>query len=175
MDALRDFLKPGLCAVLLGSSGAGKSTLLNCLAGRDLQKVKEVREDDHRGRHTTTSRTLFRLDSGALIIDTPGLRELQLWTDMDGVDGAFSDIEDLAARCRFKDCRHQEEPGCAVREALESGALDEGRLESWKKLRREVEYLERRGDKSAELAERAKWKQINKSMRSFQKANRGLR
>ena len=104
-------LLPGVTAVLVGSSGAGKSTLLNHLAGRDLQRVQDIRADDHKGRHTTSVRTLFRLPSGALLIDTPGLREIQLWTSEEDVDATFPEIEALAASCKFRDCTHENEPG----------------------------------------------------------------
>ncbi len=167
LPELRAFLQPGKTAVLLGSSGAGKSTLLNALAEEGLQKTAAVREDDQRGRHTTTGRRLFRLASGVLIIDTPGLRELQLWTDGAGVDSAFPDLEEISRRCRFRDCRHQDEPGCAVLQAVADGELDADRLASWKKLRREIDYLERRGNPAA--AEKAKWKEINKLQRQFKK------
>jgi len=175
LEGFPAFLAPGKTAVLLGSSGAGKSTLLNALAGWELQRVQDVREDDHRGRHTTTSRTLFRLPSGALMIDTPGLREIQIWSDADTVDASFSDVEAYAAACRFRDCSHDLEPGCAVRKAVEAGELSAERVASWRKLRREVQYLERRGDPVAEAAERARWKAINKSMRGFDKATKGFR
>lgn len=117
LDSLSPFLKAGKTAVLLGSSGAGKSTLLNALAGQELQRTQTVRQDDERGRHTTTVRTLFRLSSGVLLIDTPGLRELQLWSDEDTLAETFPEIDSLAEKCRFRDCKHEEEPGCAVREA----------------------------------------------------------
>jgi len=175
LEGFTAFLAPGKTAVLLGSSGAGKSTLLNALAGRELQRVQDVREDDHRGRHTTTVRTLFRLPSGALMIDTPGLREIQLWSDAETVDSSFSDVEAYAVRCRFRDCSHESEPGCAVRAAVEAGGLSAERVASWRKLRREVEYLERRGDPVAEAAERARWKAISKSVRGLKKDVKGLR
>lgn len=167
LDALAPFLTPGKTTVLLGSSGAGKSTLLNVLAARELQRVQEVREDDQRGRHTTTARTLFRLPSGALVIDTPGLREIQLWAEADTVDSAFPDVEAYAASCRFRDCSHETEPGCAVRGAVADGLLSEERVASWRKLRREVAYLERRGDPVAQAAERARWKAISKEIRKL--------
>jgi len=172
LEGLDPYLAPGKTAVLLGSSGTGKSTLLNALAGSELQRVQDVRADDHRGRHTTTTRTLFRLPSGALVIDTPGLREIQLWADGQAVDSSFSDIEAFAESCRFRDCSHDGEPGCAVRAAVESGDLAAERLESWRKLRREVEFLERRGDPVAEAAARAVWRTRARAIQAMEKARR---
>jgi ribosome biogenesis GTPase len=164
---LRELLRPGLCAILLGSSGVGKSTLLNALAGADLQATAEVRDYDGKGRHTTTSRRLVALPWGAYLVDTPGVRELQLWGDEDSLAGSFPDIEELAVRCRFDDCVHETEPGCAVLEAVEAGTLDAGRLESWRRLRRELAYLERKTDAGAASAERAKWKSIAKQIKTM--------
>jgi len=166
----------GSSVVLVGSSGAGKSTLLNALAGQDLASTGEVREDDQRGRHTTTHRQLYRLSAGpaagALIIDTPGMRELQLWADEDEVGGAFPEIEELARGCRFRDCRHELEPGCAVREALESGALDAGRYEGWRKLVKEASFLRTKEDHAAKESERRRWKSIEMSRRAYAKTQR---
>jgi ribosome biogenesis GTPase len=145
MEKFAAILEPGKTAVLIGSSGSGKSTLLNRLAGNPIQAVQDVREDDHKGRHTTSSRSLFILPSGALLIDTPGLREVQLWTDEKDVDAAFPEIEALAARCRFKNCSHGDEPGCAVRQAIRDGLVDERRLAGWKKLRLELSLLRQSG------------------------------
>jgi ribosome biogenesis GTPase len=149
IDALASFLVPGQTVVLLGSSGVGKSTLVNRLLGRDLQAVQPTREKDSRGRHTTSARELFLLPCGALMIDTPGLRELQLWDATDGVAQTFADIDELAAKCRFRDCRHENEPGCAVQAALLAGSLDEARLENRRKLEREQEFLRRKIDPEA--------------------------
>ncbi len=149
VDALVPFLAAGQTVVLLGSSGVGKSTLVNLLLGQDLQSVKPIRESDSKGRHTTTARQLVLLPCGAMVIDTPGLRELQLWDAEDGVSEAFADIDALAAECRFRDCRHVQEPGCAVRAALESGALEEARLENQRKLEREQEFLRHKMDPEA--------------------------
>ncbi len=175
MEKFAEHLLPGATAVLIGSSGAGKSTLLNCLAGRTLRRVHEVRADDHRGRHTTSDRSLFRLPSGALLIDTPGLRELQLWTTEDEVDGAFPEIEEQAGRCRFRDCSHSGEPGCAVGEAVDAGLIAPERLEAWRKLRRELDFLERRKNPAAEAAERERWRTINRQRRTMMQERESMR
>ena len=134
---------------LLGSSGAGKSTLVNRLLGEELLQTRPVREDDSRGRHTTTHRELVMLPGGALLIDTPGLREIGLWAEDESLERAFDDIAELAAGCRFADCRHEAEPGCAVLEAVETGALDPRRLESYLKQRKELQYLTLKQDERA--------------------------
>ena len=175
MEKFSEFLLPGATAVLIGSSGAGKSTLLNFLAGRTLRRVYEVRADDHRGRHTTSDRSLFRLPSGALLIDTPGLRELQLWTTEDEVDGAFPEIEECAEHCRFRDCSHSGEPGCAVGEAMDAGLIAPERLEAWRKLRRELDFLERRKNPAAEAAERERWRTINRQRRTMMQEKESMR
>ncbi|MCE1196218.1 ribosome small subunit-dependent GTPase A [bacterium] len=175
LEKFSEYLLPGATAVLIGSSGAGKSTLLNWLAGRTLRRVHEVRADDHRGRHTTSDRSLFRLPSGALLIDTPGLRELQLWTTEDEVDGTFPEIEECAGRCRFRDCGHSGEPGCAVSEAVEAGLIAPERLEAWRKLRRELDFLERRKNPAAEAAERERWRTINRQRRTMMQERESMR
>jgi ribosome biogenesis GTPase / thiamine phosphate phosphatase len=149
MDAFAAFLARGQTVVLIGSSGVGKSTLINHLLGEDVQSVQPTREKDGRGRHTTTARQLLTIPNGAMVIDTPGLRELQLWDATDGVSGTFADINELAAECRFRDCQHQREPGCAVRTAIETGALDPARLENRRKLEREQEFQRRKVDPEA--------------------------
>jgi len=146
-------LKPGATAALLGSSGVGKSTLGNALLGAERQRTADVRADGA-GRHTTTHRELIDLPGGASLIDTPGMRELQLWTAGDGLESTFDDITELANECRFGDCAHRSEPGCAVRTAIERGELDPARLVSWNDLRRELAYLERRQDAAANAAAR---------------------
>ena len=139
IDALRPYLAPRRTVALLGSSGVGKSTLINRLLGEERFRTAEVSDPEAgRGRHTTTTRELVVLPGGALLIDTPGMRELQPWTGDDGLDRPFSDIEDLAAHCRFLDCSHEREPGCAVRAAIEAGTLDGRRLEGFLRLRREL-------------------------------------
>jgi ribosome biogenesis GTPase len=137
---LQPWISTGQTLALLGSSGVGKSTLVNTLAGQTLQGVQEIRGDDDKGHHTTTGRSLHRMANGAWLMDTPGMRELQLVDSADGVDQVFEDVTALAAACRFSDCGHKTEPGCAVREAIESGALDEQRLKRYQKLQREERW-----------------------------------
>ena len=169
LDTLRAHLAPGKTVAFLGSSGVGKSTLVNALLGEERQTVHAVREDDSRGRHTTTHRELIALPSGALLIDTPGMRELQLWGDEEGLKRTFDDIDALARQCRFGDCRHGGEPGCAVQQALDEGELDAGRFRSYLKLQRELQYLERRQDQRAQLLEKAKWREIALAQRRMKK------
>lgn len=142
MEALRPYLQSGKTLVFLGSSGVGKSSLVNALAGEEIMTVSGIRETDGRGRHTTTHRQLSRLPSGALIIDTPGMRELGMAEAEDGLAEAFSDVEQYLGRCRFRDCRHEKEPGCAVKSAIAAGALDPARWERYRKLRDEAQSHE---------------------------------
>jgi ribosome biogenesis GTPase len=158
LEALEGSFKKGQTIVLLGSSGVGKSTLVNRLLQEDRQTTHAVRESDSRGRHTTTSRELFVLPSGAMIIDTPGLRELQLWNAAEGLTQTFADVDELAAQCRFTDCQHQKEPGCAVQASLASGNLDGDRLESWRKLQREQEFLLRKVDPESSATQKKRIK-----------------
>lgn len=167
--AVRSLLRAGRTAVLLGPSGVGKSTLTNHLCGEEVQDIQPVRDSDHKGRHTTTRRELILLPSGGCIIDTPGLRELQLWDGEAGLGEAFADIAELAAACKFSDCRHESEPGCAVLEAVGSGLLDAARLESHRKLQRELAYFERRHDARAQSEQRRQWKAIERSLRKNKK------
>lgn len=159
---LHDLLEPGQTVVFLGSSGVGKSTLINTLIGDSIQATGPVRDDDSRGRHTTTRRELFVLPEGGMVIDTPGLRELQLWTDADGVAAAFPEIEELAFECKYNDCTHQVEPECAVREAVSAGALDSSRFESYLKLMRELAFLESRQNERAQLERKQKAKELGR-------------
>lgn len=155
LDALREHLGPGRTVVFIGSSGVGKSSLVNALAGASLLETASIREDDARGRHTTTRRQLIQLREG-LVIDTPGLRELAL-LDGDGLADAFGEIEAIALGCRFRDCRHQAEPGCAIRVALTDGSLDADRLGAFRKLEREARRAELSTNAVARKAERRKW------------------
>ena len=151
---------------VLGSSGAGKSTLVNLLLGQERQRVQEVRESDSRGRHTTTYRELVPLPGGGALIDTPGMRELALWAGPESVDSAFDDITALAIACRFRDCAHGAESGCAVQAAISGGELDPGRWRSFQKLHSEIAWQERKNDVSAALAQKQRWKKIHRAMRS---------
>ena len=162
---LEEFLKPGQTLVLLGSSGVGKSTIANRLLGEVVQEVQPVRESDSKGRHTTTARELFVLPGGALLMDTPGLREMQLWDAEQGVAQTFADIDALAARCRFVDCRHEGEPGCAVLAAVSAGELDAARLENRRKLLREQEFLQRKIDPVARQEHKELWKKMHRAQR----------
>jgi ribosome biogenesis GTPase / thiamine phosphate phosphatase len=174
LELLEASLKKGQTTVLLGSSGVGKSTLVNRLLQEERQATHEVRQNDSRGCHTTTSRQLFLLPNGAMIIDTPGLRELQLWSADDGLQQAFADVDELAQHCRFGDCRHESEPGCAVQAALGSGILEESRLENWRKLERERQFLARKMDPEIRRAEKKRVKVIMRQVRDkYQNRDKG--
>jgi ribosome biogenesis GTPase len=172
LAALSPYLRPAQTVALLGSSGVGKSTIVNGLMGgeRDnLLRVGAVRESDGRGRHTTTSRQLVELPGGALLIDTPGMRELQLWSDESAVEQAFDDIAALAHECRFDDCAHDAEPGCAVVEAVAGGRLDEDRLANYRRLLREAAFEARKRDKAGAANLKRQWKQLTKAARAMYK------
>lgn len=154
LDTLQDYLKPRKTIVFLGSSGVGKSSLVNALAGEELMAVNEIREDDSRGRHTTTHRQLIMLKSGVLIIDTPGMRELGMWDVSKGLGEAFGDVESYFGQCKFNNCCHQTEPGCAVRAALDSGELPRERWESYLQLKREAKFSD---DKAGYLRQKQQW------------------
>ncbi|MBS0472440.1 MAG: ribosome small subunit-dependent GTPase A [Proteobacteria bacterium] len=154
LDALRAGLSPGTTAVVLGSSGVGKSTLVNALAGESLMETRAISADGQRGRHTTTHRELILLPSGALILDTPGMRELGLWDAESGVSSAFPEIEALIAQCRFGDCRHRDEPECAVRAARADGSLPDDRWEAWRKLQKELRFEHNKEDWQARMETR---------------------
>ena len=155
--------------VMVGSSGVGKSTLLNALAGEELRRTQEIRVSDGRGRHTTSLRELFLLPGAGCLIDTPGIREVGLSAEGSDLDGAFSDIAAFAARCRFRDCAHGAEPGCAVQEALAEGRLDPQRYGNYLRLRREVAYEAARGDERLWREREQKWRRITKSMKHYAK------
>jgi ribosome biogenesis GTPase len=163
IEAVDAYVRPGRTAVLLGSSGVGKSSLLNRLAGQELMRIGELAADGT-GRHTTTHRELLRLSGGGLVIDTPGLRELQLFEG--DLGAAFSDVEELAADCRFRDCAHQREPGCAVLAAVDNGVLELDRLRSWRKLQRELASIAARADKRLHAERKRRWKQHARAIRS---------
>jgi ribosome biogenesis GTPase / thiamine phosphate phosphatase len=164
---LRPYLQAGRTVAILGSSGVGKSTLINTLIGREVLRTADLSADGVRGRHTTTHRELIQLPDGGMIIDTPGLREVQLWDVGDSLDTAFRDIDGLAGGCRFRDCHHETEPGCAVRLAAAEGRLPADRLESYVKLRREARYLAEKQDQLAQLERKRKWKVIHKAVRNI--------
>jgi ribosome biogenesis GTPase len=151
---LAEYLGRGETVVVVGSSGAGKSTLANALLGTERQRTGEVRDTDGKGRHTTTVREMIPLPSGAILIDTPGIREIQLWENDEGLDSTFADIEELAQSCRFRDCTHTSEPGCAILAAIEEGSLDPDRLASYGRLREELRHLASRQRENRETTRR---------------------
>ncbi|MDD3733247.1 MAG: ribosome small subunit-dependent GTPase A [candidate division Zixibacteria bacterium] len=166
LETISQQLEAGKTAVFLGSSGVGKSTIINHLLGEERLKTKEVRAYDDRGRHTTTSREMLLLPSGGIVIDTPGLRELQLWDNETGLSRVFADIEELARHCRFRDCEHVNEPGCAVRTAINDGKLDAKRFENYLKMKKELRYLESRKDiKAQRQTEREFTRRIHKMLK----------
>jgi ribosome biogenesis GTPase / thiamine phosphate phosphatase len=169
IEELLNHLPAGKTAALLGSSGVGKSTLINALFGENVQETQDIREDDSKGRHTTTHREMFMLPNGAMLIDTPGMRELQLWDGESAMESTFQDVELLEKACRFSDCSHTSEPGCRVQEAIENGELSEERYKSYVKLQREIAYEKRKQDQKSKLEEKNKWKKISKQQKESYK------
>lgn len=172
IEALADWVRPGRTVGFVGSSGVGKSTLINRLLGREALRTGPVREHDERGRHTTTRRELFLLPGGGVLLDTPGMREMQLWEAGAGLGAAFDEIEALASSCRFGDCRHEAEPGCAVKAAAESGAVAAERLESWRKLRRELEARARAEDPALKAAAKRRAREMGRALKKHPRYKR---
>ncbi len=168
-EPLLEFLQPGKTYALIGSSGAGKSSLLNFLSGKEVMKTSDVRASDSRGRHTTTSRKLFRLDSGILVLDTPGMREFGLWTDSDTFEDSFGQFSGISANCLFTDCTHVHEKGCAVIQAVQDGTIEYSTYENYLKMRKEVQYLESKTDSREASNSKKKWKIISKEIKRVYK------
>ena len=169
LEHVATHLAPGRTGTLLGSSGVGKSTMINRLIGQDVQKTREVRQVDSKGRHTTTNRALLVLPNGGLIIDTPGMRELQLWDVSHAVRETFNDIDALAGRCHFTDCRHRDEPRCAVKAEVAAARIEAGRLASYLKLQDELLVLARQQDERAQLDEKRRSKVMGKALKKYYK------
>ena len=173
IESLRKYVSVGKTIALLGSSGVGKSTLVNTLTGSYVLKTQEIREDDSKGRHTTTHRELVLLPGGGLILDTPGMRTLSLWEAEEGMEKMFGDIESLIKTCRFNDCKHQKEPGCAVREAIRKGAIDESKWQSWLKLQKEIRHLESKKNSKIRAIEKLGIKKISRQINARTRQSEG--
>jgi ribosome biogenesis GTPase len=173
MDLIRGYLREGITISLVGSSGVGKSTLINALIGEKKQETGEVRKGDGKGRHITASRELFLIPGGGIIIDNPGIREIQLWGDSGSLDEVFSDIQELSEGCKFRDCNHLSEPKCAVKQAIKDGILDEKRYENYIKMRKELLYLQKKTELGSEAAEKVRWRGILKDAKKYKKYKKG--
>jgi len=169
IDSLKPYFAGGSTIAVLGSSGVGKSTFINVLLGDNELKTMEVSSYKDKGHHATTRRELIVIPGGGLVIDTPGMRELQLWEGEGGLESLFDDIEELASKCKFSDCKHKSEPGCAVRRAIKRGELDEERYNSYMKMGREIKYFENRKDHLASIQEKKRWKKISKMAKEYTK------
>lgn len=172
LDEIIKLIEPGLTIVFIGSSGVGKSTLINALLGYDRFATNEVREQDSRGKHTTTRREMVLLPSGGILIDTPGMRELGLWNAAEGLSQTFSEFSEFAEQCKYADCTHVHEAGCAVLDALSRGEISKQRYENYIKLLKEMKYLESKQNISAQIEEKRKWKSIHKELKNFNKKNK---
>ena len=162
IEELKKYFSDNRTVAVVGSSGVGKSTLINCLTGSDEMEVSEIGLYKDKGRHTTSHRELLLIEGGGLIIDTPGMREIQLWEGNEGMGETFADVEEISVMCRFTDCRHDTEPGCAIKKAIEEGILTEERFNNYVKLQKEVRYFEIKQDKRAQIEEKKKWKKLRK-------------
>ncbi len=167
LEALSHYLAPGRTAAFIGSSGVGKSSIINALLGEGSQRIQPVRASDDRGRHTTTSRQMILLPRGGIVVDTPGMRELQLWESDAGLEQTFEDLEALAQQCRFRDCHHRDEPGCAVAQAIEQGTLDQARLDNYRKLEAELRFLETKTSLNARHTVKQRARQMSKAQKKF--------
>lgn len=173
LDLIRQYLDMGVTISLVGSSGVGKSTLINALLGEQKQVTGEVRKGDSKGRHITASRELFLIPGGGVIIDNPGIREIQLWGDLSSLDEVFSDIQELAMGCKFKDCNHISEPKCAVKQAVDLGKLSPQRYENYLKMRKELDFLQKKTEMTSEAMEKARWKGMLKDAKKYRKYKKG--